>query len=228
MAAVRRLTGDDNIGNDFAEKWREMDLDERTKSLLTYASKLTEYPNLIEDADIESLLSAGWDQRAIWEATALISFFNMTGEDGGGIRHAGGQTPRGVRIPRGGRGHESGLAPLTEIGRKPMAEPTRISAEELHRKLEEGEPVILVCAYGSELAFKKYNIKQAITATELDSRLPALPKDQEIVFYCACPEDKTALQRASILVDQGYGEAKVLHRGFSAWLTAGFPGGKIP
>jgi threonine dehydrogenase-like Zn-dependent dehydrogenase len=34
---------------------------------------------LIEDADIDSLKAAGWDDRAVYEATMLTSFFNMSG-----------------------------------------------------------------------------------------------------------------------------------------------------
>jgi uncharacterized protein YciW len=41
--------------------------------------KLTESPSQIEDADIEALRAAGWDERGIWEATALTAFFNLSG-----------------------------------------------------------------------------------------------------------------------------------------------------
>ncbi len=34
---------------------------------------------MVEDPDIEELRAAGWDERAIYEATALISFFNYSG-----------------------------------------------------------------------------------------------------------------------------------------------------
>jgi len=34
---------------------------------------------LVDDADVESLRSAGWNERGIYEATALISFFNFSG-----------------------------------------------------------------------------------------------------------------------------------------------------
>ena len=34
---------------------------------------------MMEDADVEALRATGWDDRAIYEATALISFFNCTG-----------------------------------------------------------------------------------------------------------------------------------------------------
>jgi len=54
-------------------------LDSKTRALLSYASKLTETPSLVNANDIESHRNVGWDERAIWEITALISFFNFSG-----------------------------------------------------------------------------------------------------------------------------------------------------
>jgi len=34
---------------------------------------------MIDDSDVEALHSAGWDEKAVYEATALISYFNYTG-----------------------------------------------------------------------------------------------------------------------------------------------------
>ena len=34
---------------------------------------------MVEDSDIEELRTAGWDEQAIYEATALISMFNFSG-----------------------------------------------------------------------------------------------------------------------------------------------------
>jgi len=33
----------------------------------------------MEDADFDALRQAGWDERGIYQATALISFFNFSG-----------------------------------------------------------------------------------------------------------------------------------------------------
>ena len=79
MSAVRRLTGNEHLGFEFATEWSTYELDERTRALLTYAAKLTDYPSALEDADIDALRSAGWGERGIWEATALIAFFNFSG-----------------------------------------------------------------------------------------------------------------------------------------------------
>lgn len=79
MAAVRRLTGDEHLNHEFATTWSTYDLDVKTKALLSYTVKLTESPSMIDTEDIRKLASAGWTEEAIWEITALISFFNFSG-----------------------------------------------------------------------------------------------------------------------------------------------------
>ena len=54
-------------------------MDAKTRALLRYASKLTETPDLVAKDDIELLKESGWGERAIWEITALTSFFNFSG-----------------------------------------------------------------------------------------------------------------------------------------------------
>ncbi len=76
---MRRLTGDEHLDHGFATTWPEYDLDPKTRALLAYAQKLTESPSHIDDADVAALRAAGWDERGIYEATALISFFNFSG-----------------------------------------------------------------------------------------------------------------------------------------------------
>lgn len=54
-------------------------MDPQTRALLRYASKLTETPSFVVEKDIGALKESGWDERAIWEITALTSFFNFSG-----------------------------------------------------------------------------------------------------------------------------------------------------
>lgn len=76
---MRRLTGDEHLSPDFATTWPEYDLDAKTRALLRYAKRLTEAPSAVDDADIQGLRDAGCDEDGIYEATALISFFNFSG-----------------------------------------------------------------------------------------------------------------------------------------------------
>jgi hypothetical protein len=63
-----------------------------------------------------------------------------------------------------------------------MTEPTRIPAEEARRKVTSGE-AMLVCAYEDEEKFRKMLLQDAIPLQEFKTRLPALSKEQEIIFY---------------------------------------------
>lgn len=65
-----------------------------------------------------------------------------------------------------------------------MAEPIRISPEEVRRQVTSGS-ALLVCAYEDEEKCKKLHLEGSISLTEFKSKLSALAKDQEIIFYCA-------------------------------------------
>ena len=76
---MRRLTGDEHLGFEFATTWPEYDLDAETRALLRFASKLTETPAGVDATDTDRLREAGWSEKAIWEITALTAFFNYSG-----------------------------------------------------------------------------------------------------------------------------------------------------
>jgi len=79
VAAVRRLTGDEHLSHEFATTWSTYELDNETRALLAFAERLTESPSLISKEDTALLTEAGWSEKAIWEITTLISFFNFSG-----------------------------------------------------------------------------------------------------------------------------------------------------
>lgn len=60
----------------------------------------------------------------------------------------------------------------------------RIGVEEAYRKVKSGE-ALLVCAYDDDATFQKMRLDMAISLDEFKERLPAIPKEQEIIFYCA-------------------------------------------
>jgi hypothetical protein len=65
-----------------------------------------------------------------------------------------------------------------------MATATRINPHETFEKVRGGK-ALLVCAYESDEQFKSLQLDGAISFSEFRTKLPSLPKDQEIVFYCA-------------------------------------------
>ncbi len=60
----------------------------------------------------------------------------------------------------------------------------RMSPEQAYQNVKAGQ-AILVCAYDDEATFRKMRLDMAISFGEFRKRLPTLPKDQEIIFYCA-------------------------------------------
>ena len=65
-----------------------------------------------------------------------------------------------------------------------MNEVPRVTPEEIYPKLRSGE-ALLVCAYDSDARFRQVQLKGAISLEEFKSIRPTLPRDREIVFYCA-------------------------------------------
>jgi hypothetical protein len=65
-----------------------------------------------------------------------------------------------------------------------MAEIERIGVAEARRHVT-GSGALLVCAYDDEAKCNKIKLEGSISLPAFRSRLAALPKDQEIIFYCA-------------------------------------------
>ncbi|MHC4597547.1 MAG: rhodanese-like domain-containing protein [Planctomycetota bacterium] len=59
----------------------------------------------------------------------------------------------------------------------------RVSPEETHRKVQNGE-ALLVCAY-DDARFESVKLEGAIPLGSLDKELEARGKNAEIIFYCA-------------------------------------------
>jgi uncharacterized peroxidase-related enzyme len=114
--ALRRLTGDDELGPEFATHWAGYPMDARTRALLRYGKRLTQSPDTMTEGDVEALRQAGWDDRAVYEATALIGFFNFSGR----IEAASGlpmdEIPPGTDIPEARPDGRSGGAAATKGG----------------------------------------------------------------------------------------------------------------
>jgi hypothetical protein len=60
----------------------------------------------------------------------------------------------------------------------------RITPKEAYEKVKAGQ-ALLVCGYEDEEKFKAIQLDMALSFSEFQKMLPSLPKDKEIVFYCA-------------------------------------------
>ena len=77
-AAVRQLSADPALGEMLVMNYRVADLAPRHRAMLDFAEKLTDASWTVEEADRESLRSAGFSERDIWDVAAVASFFNMS------------------------------------------------------------------------------------------------------------------------------------------------------
>ena len=64
--------------------------------------------------------------------------------------------------------------------------------------------------------------------TELESQLPKLPTDRDIVVYCTCPNEASAARIAKLLITRGFTRVRPLLGGFDAWVDAGLSVDNLP
>lgn len=117
--------------------------------------------------------------------------------------------------------HAQNAAPAVEM----------ISADELKAKVTNNHPVTIIDVRSSEgysaatttvkgaIHFKLRKLKYRLAYPPLKN----IPKDQEIVTYCACPKDQSSIAAAQILQASGFKRVKVLQGGWQEWLRANGP-----
>ena len=106
-----------------------------------------------------------------------------------------------------------------------------ITAEELKTKVTNNHPVTIIDVRSSEgYASSTTTVKGAVhfKVRKLKSRLAFpplkdLPKDREIVTYCACPKDQSSIAAAQVLQSSGFTRVKVLQGGWTEWLRINGP-----
>jgi membrane protein DedA with SNARE-associated domain/rhodanese-related sulfurtransferase len=102
---------------------------------------------------------------------------------------------------------------------------TRITPLELKRRLEAGDPLVIVdLRTALDIETAPYRIPGARPiAPELLLHPPAqplIPRDSEVVFYCAEPREATS---AWIALRRGFKNTHPLSGGLEGWREAGFP-----
>ena len=102
---------------------------------------------------------------------------------------------------------------------------TRVTPEELHEQLKAGEVVVvdLRSAFEIESAGAKVRGALQMTPQELEKRYREIPRDREVVLYCACPGEESAAAMARMLRERGVTRARPLLGGIEAWRARGFP-----
>lgn len=77
-AAVRRLSGDPELGELMAFNYRVAKLEPRVRAILDYAWKLTTEMHLVDDADREALRGHGLSSEDIFDLSETAAFFNLS------------------------------------------------------------------------------------------------------------------------------------------------------
>jgi membrane protein DedA with SNARE-associated domain/rhodanese-related sulfurtransferase len=97
----------------------------------------------------------------------------------------------------------------------------RIGTEELRRLLELEPRPLLLDLRSDLLRQGGAGIPGALLVelAQLEREPPALPFDRDIVTYCACPNDISAVRAALALRRRGYLRAVALRGGIDAWNT---------
>src|SRR5215510_2498434 len=106
-----------------------------------------------------------------------------------------------------------------------------ITVEDLKAKLAKNEAVTIVDVRAIESFVQSADkIKGSIhmKARMLHYRISfspfkELPRDREIVTYCACPGDEIAVRAVQVFQEAGFKRVRVLKGGWQAWLKAGGP-----
>jgi len=60
----------------------------------------------------------------------------------------------------------------------------RITPQEAYEKVKAGQ-ALLVCGYEEDEKFRALRLEGAVSYSEFQRMLPTLPRDREIIFYCA-------------------------------------------
>ncbi len=63
--------------------------------------------------------------------------------------------------------------------------PTRVSPDSVRRRMESDEPPLLVCGYDDDRKCRDIAIEGAMTYSQFRNQLDQIPKEREIIFYCA-------------------------------------------
>jgi membrane protein DedA with SNARE-associated domain/rhodanese-related sulfurtransferase len=102
----------------------------------------------------------------------------------------------------------------------------RITPEELKGKMDAGEDVLIVdLRHALDFDANPETIPGAlhVDAAELEEAAEVIPRDREIVLFCACPNEVTAARLALLLRSKGITQIRPLAEGYEGWRSRGFP-----
>jgi len=102
----------------------------------------------------------------------------------------------------------------------------RITPEELKDKIDSGEDIIIVdLRHALDFEAQPETIPGALhmDAADFEEASEVIPRDREIVLFCACPNEVTAARLALLLRNKGITKIRPLAEGYEGWRSRGFP-----
>ena len=124
-----------------------------------------------------------------------------------------------------------GFMPIVTVaGQDSAAAPEFITAEQLKQKLARDQTITVIDVRDTKTYTSSPKIKGSIyfKLRRLPYRLTMsplkdLPRDREVVTYCACPHDEASIRAAEIFLEAGFKNVRVLHGGWQMWLKVDGP-----
>ncbi len=102
----------------------------------------------------------------------------------------------------------------------------KISVDELKQRMDAGEPVTIVdVRHPVSLELDPDGIPGALNLLleEIEHRHHEIPRDQDIVLYCTCPNEVSSARTALLLKKKGIHRVRPLEGGLDAWRDRKFP-----
>lgn len=102
----------------------------------------------------------------------------------------------------------------------------RISPGELKQLMDDCQPLVVVDLRGAlDHVADPYTIPGAlrISAEDLEQRHSDIPRDQDVILFCACPNEATAARMALLLKRKGITRVRPLAGGIDAWRELDYP-----
>jgi membrane protein DedA with SNARE-associated domain/rhodanese-related sulfurtransferase len=102
----------------------------------------------------------------------------------------------------------------------------RITPEELKGKIDAGEDLIIVdLRHAFDFEAQPQTIPGALhmDAADLEEAHEVIPRDREIILFCACPNEVTAARLALLLRSKGITRIRPLAEGYEGWRSRGYP-----
>ena len=101
----------------------------------------------------------------------------------------------------------------------------RIHVEDLYELMQAGAtPIIVDVRSATARALEPRWIPGAmhVPLQDVGRHIEDLPRDRDIILYCACPSEASAARVAKLLMNHGFKKVRPLYGGLDAWIAAGY------